>query len=487
MSRAFPEKVCKSEVDGKRSRFFTSRADSPERFAQGCANLIGIGSNIVRRILACAALLGLLTGCHSLFGDDSSDHAKPKDEGKRISVLEMTQKLEPDHALNDIKPELPAPVLTKDWPQAGGNPEHSLPHSALAALPQERWHVDIGAGSNGNAKLLARPVIAEGRVFTLDATGAVAAFAIKDGTNLWRTPTTPEGAEDSMGGGLGFTQGRLFVTTGQGEVIALRAANGHVLWRAKLGKPFRSPPTIADGRVYAVSLDNELNALDLKTGELLWHHNGIAESATLMGASSPAVTDDNVIVAYSSGEIFNLRAQNGRMVWTDVLAVPAQVGALPAIADIRGLPVVDRGLVFAVSHSGRMAAIDLRSGDRAWEADVGGTNTPVVAGNAVYVLSNDNELIALTREGGRILWIKQLQRLAKPAERDSAPVFWAGPLLAGGKLWLTNTLGQLVAFAPDNGAERVKQRFAAPFFIPPIIADGTLYVLSDEGRLTALR
>jgi outer membrane protein assembly factor BamB len=140
-----------------------------------------------------------------------------------------------------------------------------------------------------------------------------------------------------------------------------------------------------------------------------------------MGASSPAVRGDTVVVAYSSGELFGLRSQNGRVVWSEVLAVPMQQGAVPAIADIRGLPVIETGRVFAISHSGRMISIDERTGERAWEADIGGTNTPCVGGNAVFVVTNDNELVALTRDAGRGIWRPALQKLAKPSDRDSQP------------------------------------------------------------------
>jgi len=432
-------------------------------------------------------LLLSLTACHSLFGKDDADSDKPKDEGKRVSALDVSKKPSADKGVTDFKPNLPTPVANKDWPQAGGSTTHTLPQPALSPNPDVIWRADIGNGTSGYFRLLARPVISGGKVFTLDARGTVSAFSMANGDRAWRFDTTPTDRDEAMGGGLGITNNRLYVTTGFGEVIALNAADGKVIWRKMIGKPFRADPTIADDRVYVLSIDNELTALSAKDGNVEWHHNGIAESATLMGASSPAVDGDSVVVAYSSGEIFNLRAQNGRVAWTDVLAVPAQVGALPAIADIRGLPVIDRGRVYAVSHSGRMAAIDQRTGDRVWEVDVGGINTPVVAGDAVFILSNDNELMALTRESGRIVWIKELQHLKDPTDRDSTPMFWQGPVLAGGRLWLTNSLGHLVAFDPNDGGQRADIEVADSFFIPPIVANNMMVLVSDDGRVMGLR
>jgi outer membrane protein assembly factor BamB len=199
------------------------------------------------------------------------------------------------------------------------------------------------------------------------------------------------------------------------------------------------------------------------------------------------VVEDSVIVAYNSGEIFALRVQNGRASWNYSLAAPTQVGALPAIADIRGLPVVDRGRVYAISHSGRMAAIDQRSGDRAWEADIGGIDTPVVAGDAVFLYGGDGQLMALTRDSGRVMWIKPLAKRADPKDKDSDRVVWAGPVLAGERVWMVNSMGQLASFSPEDGAPIDTIDLGSPVYLSPVIADRTMYVMADDGTLIALQ
>ena len=258
-------------------------------------------------------------------------------------------------------------------------------------------------------------------------------------------------------------------------------------WRHLLLNPIRAAPTVENGRVYVVSIDNELQALDANNGVVLWHHSGISESATLMGASSPAVIGDSVVVAYSSGEIFNLRSENGRVLWNYALTIPTQVGALPAIADIRGLPVIYHGNIFAVSHSGRMASIDERTGDRAWEADIGGVNTPVVTDDTLFVLGTDDKLIAVERSSGRIKWVQDMQHHEDPQDPDSDHVYWAGPILGHNQLWMTNSLGQVVSFSPNNGAVIDTIDIENPSYIPPVIAQGMMYVVTDNGKLVALR
>jgi outer membrane protein assembly factor BamB len=408
--------------------------------------------------------------------------------GTRIAILEQTHTIEPDKDLENPKPNLSAIAVVKFWPQAGYDAAHMMPNAALDAHPKEIWRADIGNGSDSDFKLLARPVAGDGMVFTMDAQGAITAFDAKTGDKKWDFDTTPpDRDENAFGGGLGFDQGMLYATTGFGEVLALHASDGKLAWRHMLMNPIHAAPTIAGSHLYVITIDNELQALDVKTGDVLWHHRGIAESATLMGASNPAVTEDGVIVAYSSGEIFDLRAENGRVAWSYTLNAPTQVGAMPAIADIRGLPVVDGESIYAISHSGRIAAIDRRSGDRSWEADIGGVNTPVVNGDTVFVLNNDGDLVALARDSGRVMWVKEMQKFKEPDNHDSERVLWTGPVLAADRLWLVNSTGHVEAFSPEDGRQLDRIWLSDPIYIPPIVADNTMYVVLDSGKIVALK
>ncbi|MDD3182534.1 MAG: PQQ-binding-like beta-propeller repeat protein [Alphaproteobacteria bacterium] len=437
--------------------------------------------------IVCLGLLLVVSACGS--DEATKDRGIASSEsGKRIAVLEAARRPTADTSLSGYAFEIPEPAVIESWAQNGGNTEHAVGNPFLSAVPEKIWSSSIGSGSNSDFKLLSSPVVDGNVVYAMDARGRVSAYASEDGERLWQMETAPQKSEgDAMGGGVAVQGGVVYATTGFGEILALNALDGSVKWRRLIGNPLRSAPTVAEGRVFAITIENETYALDGKTGNVMWRHSGIAENATLMGSSSPAVHGATVVVAYSSGEVFGLRAQNGRVVWGEVLAIPTQIGALPAIADIRGLPVMDLGRVYVVSHSGRMASIDERSGERAWEADLGGVNTPAVVGNAVYLLTLDNELIALSRSTGRIIWVRELQRYKDPDDRESRPVLWSGPVMAGGRLWLTNSLGDLVAYAPETGFAMYDENVAGSFYLPPIVAKNTMYLMDDNGTLLAFK
>ncbi|MGE5145857.1 MAG: PQQ-binding-like beta-propeller repeat protein [Candidatus Eiseniibacteriota bacterium] len=437
------------------------------------------------RLVALGALMLALAGCESW--NPFADKPPPPLPGERFPVLQYQQNIAADPRLADLSVELPKPETNPAWPQAGGYPNHDMAHLALGADPKVIWSASIGSGSSKSRRLLAQPVVADGKVFTMDARARVAAFNAQTGDELWRVSVLPEGEDEGeVGGGIAYDKGRLFVATGAAEVLALDANSGKDIWRTPVPAPVHSAPTIADGKVFAVTVENELQALGEDDGKKLWFHTGLAESASFLGGASPAVDRNVVVVPHTSGELFALRVENGRPIWSDGLASIQRVTAVAALADIRGDPVIDRGLVFAVSNSGRMAAIDLRTGNRVWDLDVGALQTPWIAGDYVYVLTNNGEVLCVRRDTGRVRWATVLGPYVDKDERKKG-VFWAGPVLAGDRLIVTGSHGEALSISPYTGKVLGWIKLNRGVMIAPIVANNTLYVLDTGGRLTAMR
>ena len=434
-------------------------------------------------LLTCGAIA--LAGCETPDWLGAPDD--PPLEGERLSILSLQQTLEPDPRIADLQVRLPRPQVNDAWPQAGGYANHAMHHLRLGETLREAWRVRVGAGSAKKRRLLTPPVVAADRVFALDAEGDATAFEAASGRRLWRVDLTPEDEDEgTLGGGVAYDSGRIFATTGYGEVVALDAVSGAVAWRVNVGIPLRAPPAVADGRVFAISFDNQLHVLATVDGRLLWSHGGIEEIAGLLGAAGPAVDGDTVVVPYSSGELFALRVENGRTAWADSLAPIRAVTPLAALSDINGHPVIDRGWVFAIGHGGRMSAIDLVSGNRLWDQSVGGVQTPWVAGDFLYVLTNDAQIVCLSRHDGRIRWVTPLPRYEDAAAREGV-IEWVGPVLASDRLVIASSTGEALAISPYTGRIMGRLRLPGGAVTPPVLAKGTLYILTEDADLLALR
>lgn len=432
------------------------------------------------------AVAALLLAALTLSGCSWFASKKQPLPGERISVLSLDRQLKPDPAVAKVPITLPRPVVNRDWPQPGGFPNHAMQHLALPATLREVWKTSVGEGSSRYTQVLAQPIVVDGRIYAMDGGSQVGAYAAADGRRIWQVDVKPSGRGNSFGGGVAYWKGRLFVSTGYAQVLALDPKNGKTIWKTGVGAPARSGPTVSDGRVYVVTVENELVALAADDGRRLWAHNGIPETAGLVGSASPAVEGEVVAVGYSSGEIFALTVENGRPLWSDNLAAARTVDAVSALADIRGRPVIDRGRVFAISHSGRMVAIDLRSGERVWEQDIGSSHGPWVAGDYVYILSNDNELVCLTRNDGKVRWLRQLPSFENEKKKED-PIIWTGPILGGDRLIVVSSDGWALSVSPYTGEPLGREEMPGNAFVDPVIANNTLYILTDNAELSAYR
>lgn len=440
----------------------------------------------MNRIAYSAAVLTAalaLTGCGSWLGGDGN---KPL-TGKRISVLALETALEPDPRIADLAVLLPRPQVNRDWPQAGGLPGHAMQHLSAKGSLNPVWQADIGTGSDDETQLLAQPVVAEGRIYTMDVNAVVRAFDAANGAGLWRRRlATREDRGGILGAGIGYEGGRLFATTGFAQVVALDAKSGREIWRRRVSGPMRAAPTISAGRVFVATVANELIALDTRDGSVLWSHLGLPEIAGLIGAASPAVSGSIVVAPFSSGELVALRVENGRQVWTESLTALRRANPAASLAHIRGRPVIDRGRVIAISNSGRQVAIDLRSGNRIWERPIGGVNQPWVAGSFIYVLSSKGELVCLTRRSGAIRWVRPMQRFEDEEDRED-PIVWTGPVLAGDRLIVAGSNREVWSVSPYSGELLGRIKLSGAVMVAPLVANDTVYILTEDAELIALR
>ena len=468
--------------------------------------------HIVRAAVLAVATLALC-GCGELdmFKDltQSWFHSTKKSniKGERISIMSLDDSLKPDPTLANVPVVLPPPFRNPDWPQPGGYASNAMYHLEATGPLDVAWQVDAGKGSDANSRLTAPPVVAGGRIFVLDAAAHVYVFDARDGKPLWDKDVAPQAGEQTFlstatfgllgsnttidpskgfGGGVAFDNGKLFVTTGFGSVMALDATNGNQIWKTNLDVPIVNAPVANGGRVFVSSQDNHFFAFAQIDGRRLWDHHGITENAGILESTSAAVAGEYVIAPYSSGELFALRVLNGRSAWNDMLTRSGTQTALSELDDIAARPVVDRDMVFAISHSGTMVAINLNAGDRAWSRDIGGIQMPWVAGDFLYVLTTDAQLLCLERKDGRVKWLHQLPRW-EDEERKEDPIVWAGPVLVSDRLIAVSSNGYAESISPYTG--RLLGRITIPdgAYIAPIVANDTLYLLTNSAQLVAMR
>ena len=395
--------------------------------------------------------------------------------GKRVSVIQQ-ENISSDLATAAKPVTLPPQHANDTWSQPGGLPNNAPGHLALAGSLKTAWSLSIGTGSSFYGKLTASPIVYDGRAYALDAAGKVTAIGA-GGAVVWKASTTPanETDQEGFGGGLAADSGRLYAATGFGYVVAFEARGGKKLWEKSLGSPLRASPTAVGDRIFVVTKEGQVMCLSGADGTELWTFTGTSERASILVNASPAVEGDAVIVPYPTGDIVALRVTDGQPIWSESLARTRTASSLAAMSDA-ARPAVTGGVVYAVGHAGRMVATGVKSGERIWSLTVASIQPPWVAGDNVFVVDTGGQVMAVTRGDGKIQWATKLPGNAT----------WSGPVLAGNRLWLTSSKGQLASVEAVSGKVASTQDLGSPIYIAPIVAGGRMYILTDNAKLIAL-
>ncbi|BDW82074.1 pyrrolo-quinoline quinone [Erythrobacter sp. Dej080120_24] len=438
--------------------------------------------------LAAGVLAMLLTGCGGggLFGGGKKTTPTVGNRTPILSRIESGASVDP--ALAGVSVVLPPASVNAEWAQVGGSASKSYGHLALGQNPTKVWSARI-AGSSDRVRLAASPVIGGQMLFAEGTDGTIHAFDKNTGARLW------ERAEENMekdlrpaafGGGVSYDNGIIYATNGVGDVKAMTAQTGESLWKVKPAGPLRGSPTIAFGQVFVMTQDNQIISLDARNGDLLWNESGSTTQSGVFGVAAPAAGQGTVIAGYSSGELSAYRYENGRILWADALARTNISTTVSSITDIDADPIIDSGRVYALGQGGRMAAYELVTGQRIWELNLAGISTPAIAGEWIFTLTDDARLLAIARSTGRVRWITQLQQFRDEKDREG-PIFWVGPVLAGGNLWVASSRGEIWKVSTGEGSAQLFADIDQPVSLAPVVADNYLYVLDDSGTIHAWR
>lgn len=413
--------------------------------------------------------------------------------GERIDVrdvLEGSSSRDAGAVRGSAAISLPGQQQNAEWAQRGGNARHHAPHAALSASPRLIWATAVGEGSSRRSRISAAPVVAGGRAFALDAAMVVSAVS-PSGALLWQadlTPATDRGGRVS-GGGLAAGDGRLYVSTAYGEIVALDAASGAVAWRQRVDAPVHGAPAVADGVVYATGRDGAAWALNAADGKVVWHVTGTPGVAGYLGAAAPTVGDRAVIFPSGAGDLMAvLKIGGGTKVWQESIA-----GRRPGIAygeaqDVTGDAVLVGDRLYTGTAAGRTVALEAASGERIWSAEEGALGPLAVAGGSVFLVSDEARLARLDAATGAVIWAVDLPYYTaeKIRKRKDITAHY-GPVLAGGRLWVASGDGVLRGFSPTDGTLVATAEIPGGAASQPAVAGGTLYVVSNDGQLLAFR
>ena len=381
----------------------------------------------------------------------------------------------------------PATTRNANWLQGHGTPSTRTDHPAFGTAVTPLWSANIGKGDSRKYRITADPVIADGRIFTLDSQATVTATSTS-GETLWSIDLAPsrDGAGQGSGGGIAYGQGQVYVTSGFGTITALDPSTGAEIWQQRLRASGSASPTYYDGLVYLVAGDRTAWALEADTGRIRWTLDGIEDVHNVHGGPAPAVNDQYVVFGYGSGDVQGAFRKGGLRLWNATIAGRRDGFAINRVGDITGDPVIVGETVYAANHSGRLVAMNVGSGTRKWTVRDAALQPVWVAGDSVFFISDRNELIRVDAETGAQVWANELPGYTtqRPRRRERIHGNY-GPLLAGGRLYVAGGDGVMRIYNPESGDLLQTADIPGGATTNPVVANGVMYIVTKKGQLQA--
>lgn len=320
------------------------------------------------------------------------------------------------------------------------------------------------------------PVIKDEKIFILDTAGVLVARDLKTEKKIWKSRIFKKSfLKNYKTPKISYADGKIFAIAGVNKIAAASEVDGKVLWSKEISSIPVSTP-ISDGNlVYVSTNDNKLYALSVASGELEWVQSAIIRPTAIFGAADPVIYKNFIIVSYSSGEIYAVDKRTGEPLWSQDLNVNKATNSDFYLNDIDATPYVQNDVIYSIGNGGLMMALKVKDGNYLWKKEIAGIVDFWGAGEFLFVVNNDDKLLAISKKTGGIKWISQLPNFIKE-KKPQTKIIYSGVVMAGDKLLISRFDGMLLVVSPLDG--KIEKTFSIGKKIShsPVVVDGKIYL-----------
>ncbi|KKW67976.1 hypothetical protein AAV94_07335 [Lampropedia cohaerens] len=351
---------------------------------------------------------------------------------------------------------------------SGNTPEPKPLAPIEAQFPvSEVWQRDIG----GLGDIQLTPLVRDQSVTLATASGTVVSLHPATGEELWRASL-----DERLVAGVGG-DGRTFaVISAQNEVLALR--DGQVQWRYALpGRAFTAP-LVAGERVFVVSADRSVYALDAENGALIWDRPGPVDEALALQHSLLLTAVRNTLVVGMSGRMVGINPDSGAIRWEAPIAIPRGVNDIERLVDLVGHFSRAGDSVCAQAFQAAIGCVDADRGLTVWTQRLGGSAGVHGDADAVFSVDATGRLQGWDRRDGRQLWLSDSLQYRK----------LSGPLLVGRVVMVGDADGLVHLFDRTDAAPLNRlQTNGSGIRLAPVFASNTVIVITNNGKVYGYR
>ncbi len=408
---------------------------------------------------------------------------KKIDDKNAISVFANDDLITADASLADLKISLPIQINNQFWFGSNNDNNQAIENFIFNNKISKTKSIWAGYRPGYDDRMVFAPVIVGDKIYTLDAKGNLYARDTSNYKTIWKKKLIDRWfVKDFTDGKISYFDGKIFASTGYNLVLCVDAKTGEIIWKKTLSSiPISAP--ISDGKqVFVITNDNKTYALNAENGEINWAHSGILKATGILGAANPVSYKNYVISSYSSGEVYAINKKNGEVGWVYDLNISKADNSDFILNDVDATPVIKDGVAYAIGNGGLTMAIRIVDGVILWQKELASITDFWIAGDFIYLVTNDNQLICLYKKTGAVKWLVQLKKYLND-KKPVSKIVYNGIIMAGDNLIMTNSNRELLVISPLDGKILQTKKLGQQIFHNSIVVNGKIY-LQTIGRFT---
>lgn len=262
----------------------------------------------------------------------------------------------------------------------------------------EHWQVQVGEGTQQHTLPL-QPLLMAGNLYTVAASGEVSAVAAETGDLVWQVDL-----QQPISAGLGVLDNQLLVATSNGELHMLSAADGSSLWTVATSSEVLAIPQATAGLVLVQSIDGRITAYAEDDAAIRWSYIAEVPNLTLRGTSTPVVDGSVSYVGFANGKLLAMDNKQGKVIWQQRISAPKGRSDIERLVDIDGPLQLVEDTLYVVGYQGNLTAVEALTGNVLWQQPVSSVTTPSIYGGQVFVITDKDTIVAYDRQTGTELW-----------------------------------------------------------------------------------
>ena len=431
----------------------------------------------------------LLVNCS--FDNKTGIWSGSKKEKRRISELEKEQKqtkvVDYIYSSKSVyskeisltkKISISNPRKNLSWKMSSLNQQNFLGNIYLSGIYNIFLKKKIGKNKFPISKIISSPLVFENNIIFSDNNGTI--FNINQNGEINWKKNIYKKIYKKVYKNLVFSiyQNNIYVADNIGFIYSIGLNNGKLVWIKNHGIPIKSNIKIYKNKIFLINQDNRILCFNTKNGSKIWDIRSVPSFIKLQNFLSSAISKQGDVIAInSSGDLFKVNANNGKIDWS-LNTLESTLAHATDFFKSSEIVIIDDNIIFSAKSS--IFSYNLNTGYTNWRQEVSSIGAPIIDGKNIFILTDNGYFVIIDKDTGIIISSTNILKILKKKKQKTKIT---GFIMGSGKIYSVTSNGYLIVSSPVSGKVEYFKKIGDPVTSAPIINNGKLYILTKNSRI----